>query len=416
MKPEARRHSSTSKIISMFYKICGKMPHKFPSVDEVMIKQKTKISFVRSEKGKSLLTHRIYCFVKFAGLIVIQAGLILFSTAALNGQTNETAAKTPTSTVVNIWQAEQLMKQGKLDEAVKTLKAAMVESPDDTALYFVLGKAFYKQGKYQDAIEHLLLSLQKLDKAQVQYKEAVQMLGLSHYVLGHLANSIPYFEQIVKWSPENNEISYALAISYIQTRQPAKSRQTYARLFGVTADSASAFLLNAQMHVRQRFEETAETELNQALKLDAKLPQVNFVLGELAIYRAEIDKGVGFLQREIALNPLNGMAYYRLGEAMTRQLKWDEAVAPLQKSIWLNPFFSGPYIVLGKVFLKKSDFGNAENMLRRAIAMDPNNFGAHHLLAQALQQSGKIEEARTEFAWAEKLRGSSEKQPQSILP
>ncbi len=238
------------------------------------------------------------------------------------------------------------------------------------------------------------------------------MLALSHYVLGHLAEAIPYFEKTILLQPENSELVYALGVSYIQTRQPDKSRQTYARLFGVPATSAAGYLINAQMLIRQQFEETAEIELNKALALDPKLPQVRFLLGEMAIYRADINKGISLLREEITLNPTNSMAYYRLGEALSRQLKWDEAIQPLQKSVWLNPFFSGPYIVLGKVYFKKKDFGNAENLLRRSVALDPRNFGAHHLLAQVLQQTGKAEEAKAEFELAEKLRGKDEQNPQ----
>ena len=334
---------------------------------------------------------------------------IIFFSSVLAAQSGEPPKKT-IGADPGIRQVETLLTQGKTSEAVGILRTALAKNPSDEDLNFRLGKILYKQGKYQEAIEKLTVSLTKLDKNSTDYKEAVQMLGLSHYVSGHLADSIPYFEQLIKWSPENNEIVYALGISYIQTRQPVKSREVYARLFGVATNSAAAFLINGQMHVRQRFEETAETELNEALKLDAKLPQVNFVLGELAIYKADIDKGVIYLNKEIAINPSNGMAYYRLGEALTRQLKWDEAVPSLQKSIWLNPFFSGPYIVLGKIYFKKSDFGNAENILRRAVEMDPKNFGAHYLLAQTLQQGGKIEEAKTEFALAETLRGNAEKE------
>lgn len=308
-------------------------------------------------------------------------------------------------------QIEQLIKQNKFDEAAKILQENLSSRPDDNKLNFLLGKNFFKQGKYQNAIDKLTALKGRFEPNSLENKELIQMLGLGHYVLGHLAESIEYFEAIVKKSPENQEINYALGICYIQTRQPAKSRAVYSSLFGVQTNSAAAYLLNAQMHIRQRFEETAEIELNEALKLDAKLPQANFILGELAIYKAEIDKGIAFLNKEIALNPANAMAYYRLGEGLTRQLKWDESIPHLQKSIWLNPFFSGPYIVLGKVYLKKQDLGNAENLLRRSTAIDPNNFGAHYLLGQVLQQAGKTDEAKIEFALAEKLRGNGEKEP-----
>jgi Tfp pilus assembly protein PilF len=46
-------------------------------------------------------------------------------------------------------------------------------------------------------------------------------------------------------------------------------------------------------------------------------------------------------------------------------------------------------------------------MLKRAIEYDPNNRTAHYVLAQLLQQAGRVEEARQEFAIAEKLQGQS---------
>jgi Tfp pilus assembly protein PilF len=44
-------------------------------------------------------------------------------------------------------------------------------------------------------------------------------------------------------------------------------------------------------------------------------------------------------------------------------------------------------------------------MLRQAIQLDPNNKTAHYLLAQLLQQTGRVEDARKEFAIAARLQG-----------
>jgi len=322
-------------------------------------------------------------------------------TVSANGETVE-------QTIVA---AQNFLNKGDFNSAIILLQDALQKKNENVKLKFWLGKVFYTQGNYKKAVEQLTSAIEKLPNNSIETAQSVQMLGLSHYILGQLTEAIPFFEKLIAGQPENGEIAYALGVCYIQTRQPSKSRDTFARLFKVPLGSASAYLLNAKMHVRQQFEETAETELNKALELDPKLPEVKFVLGELAIYRAEIDKGIVLLQQEIANNPANSMAYYRLGEAFSRQLKWDEAIPPLQRSVWLNPFFSGPYIVLGKVYLKKQDLGNAENLLRRATQIDPNNFGAHYLLAQVLQQAGKADEAKNEFALAEKLRGSGEKEP-----
>jgi tetratricopeptide (TPR) repeat protein len=361
--------------------------------------------------GSFLLTFNGAGSMKLPKVFILLAIVLTALATITDGQTQEPAPRKPTFTDEIISQADGLVKRGQVPEAITLILAAAQKAPNNADFNFWLGKSYYRQGKYQIAVERLMTIVERLEKGSQRYKDAVRMLGMSQYVLGHLTDAIPFLELIVQWSPESQETTYALGICYIQTRQPIKSRAVYARLFGVSTDSASAYLLNAQMLVRQRFEETAEAELNQALRLDAKLPQANFILGELAIYRAEIDKGIKFFEKEIELNPANGMAYYRLGESLTRQLQWDQAIAPLQKSIWLNPFFSGPYIVLGKVYFKMDDLGNAEAMLRRSTAIDPNNFGAHYLLAQVLQKAGRQEDAKAEFTAAEKLRGRDDKEP-----
>src|SRR5204863_165502 len=142
------------------------------------------------------------------------------------------------------------------------------------------------------------------------------------------------------------------ALAAAQSNQPAPQ---------TAPQTAPSPIAEAQALLTAGKTDAAIAALRAVPKSEATDAQVNHLLG-LAIYHANLDRGVELLKKEIALNPGFAMAYYMLGEAYSRQLKWDEAIAPLQKSIWLNPFFSGPYIALGKVYLKKSDLGNAESM------------------------------------------------------
>lgn len=308
-------------------------------------------------------------------------------------------------------QAQKLLEEAKADEAIRILRSADSKSSSESEIAYLLGVAYHLKRDYVQAVEQLSAAVKQLPRNDVKYRNAIQILGLSHYVLGHPADAIPYLEETSRLLPDSSEITYALGSCYIQTRERDKSREVFARMFKVPGTSAAAYLINAQMMMRQRFEVLAEQELQKALALDPKLPQINFLLAEIAIYNAQIDRGIALLHKEIEINPTFAMAFYWLGEAYTRKLLWDEAVSPLQKSIWLNPYFSGPYIVLGKVYLKKGDLQNAESMLRRATQMDPNNFSAHHLLAQVLQRANRPEEAKREFETAEKLRAVGEKQP-----
>ncbi len=332
---------------------------------------------------------------------------VVLNSANVLAQAERLSGKRQTTEITE--QAKRLLESGKTDAAIELLNSAPKAASADPQVSRLRGLAYYQKRDYARAIDSVSAGLTPTSKGADDYPQAVQILGLSHYLLGHHREAIPNLEQTLHFRPESVEIAYALGVCYIQTRNLNKSRDAFARMFKISPSSAPAYLINAQMMVHQQFEELAEQELNRALALDPNLPQAYFLLGELAIFHADIERGITLLQKEIEINPAFAMAYYRLGEAYTRQLKLDEAIAPLQKAVWLNPNFSGPYIVLGKVYLKKSDLQNAEGMLRRATQMDPNNFSAHHLLAQVLQRANRLDEARREFELAEKLRTSADK-------
>lgn len=301
-------------------------------------------------------------------------------------------------------EARALLNQGKAKEAIAKLRLL----PPSTSGQQLLGVAYFRAQDYVRAIETLTPLVTALPKDSAEHQETIQALGMAHYVLGHLEKAVPFFEQTLVWSPNSNELNYALGMACIQTRQEMKGRAAFARIFHVAPDSPAAHLFAAQMMVRIELNHQAIAELKQALTKNPKLPQANFLLGVIAIQLSKYDEAVALLGKEIELNPGNAMAFYRLGDVYTRQLAWDEAIPALQKSVWLNPFYSGPYILLGKSYLKKRDLVNAEAMLRRAIQMDPNNKSAHYMLALMLQQSGRAEEAKREFAITEKLLGSNE--------
>jgi tetratricopeptide (TPR) repeat protein len=317
------------------------------------------------------------------------------------------AAQTPETTgssrAAVLAEARALVDAGRPTTAIE--KLMLLGAADDPLVAELLGVAYYHANDPGKAIDTLTPIVSRLDAASLAGREAVQVLGLSHFLAGHLAESIPYLEQTRKLVPDDIKLAYTLGMAYAQTRQPAKAREAFARTFRIAPESAGAHLLAGQMLNRLELEDLAEAELQQAIKMDPKLPEAHYILAQIAIFRSRLDEALSLLRDELAINPAHAMALYRVGEVYSRQLKWDEAIAVLQQSLWINPYFSGPYILLGRAYGKTGQQAAAEEMLRRAIEYDPNNKSAHYLLAQLLQQTGRLEEAKREFAIAERLQG-----------
>jgi tetratricopeptide (TPR) repeat protein len=299
--------------------------------------------------------------------------------------------------------ARKMIDAGQPAAAIDRLRA--IDDRSDPRVAELLGVAYYHANDAGKAIEMLTPIVPRLASGSLERREAVQVLGLAHFMAGHIAESIPFLEETRPLVPDDIKLAYALGMAYAQTRQPVKSRESFARTFRVAPDSAAAFLLNGQMMNRLELEDLAEAELKQAMRLDPKLPEAHYTLAQTAIFRSRFAEALTLLREELAINPAHAMALYRMGDVYTRQLQWDSAIAVLQQSLWINPYFSGPYILLGKAYSKTGQPGTAEEMLRRAIEYDPNNKSAHYLLAQLLQQAGRLEEARREFAIAERLQG-----------
>jgi tetratricopeptide (TPR) repeat protein len=333
------------------------------------------------------------------------AAMLVVAVAGVSGALAQTPPAPASDATADLAAARSLIDSGKAADAVEKLRAASTSAEADPRVRELLGVAYYHAGDAANAIATLEAVLPKLTASSPERREAVQVLGLAHYLAGHIAEAIPYLEETRAAVPGDIKLAYALAMAYAQTRQPAKARESIARTFHVAGDSAAAHLLTGQLMNRLELEDLAEAELKETIRLDPKLPEAHYLLGQIAIFRSRFDEGLALMQEELAINPAHAMALYRIGDVYTRQSKWTDAIGALQQSIWMNPYFSGPYILLGKAYSRTDQPAAAEDMLKRAIEYDPNNKSAHYLYAQILQRAGKTEDAKREFAIAEKLLG-----------
>jgi tetratricopeptide (TPR) repeat protein len=302
---------------------------------------------------------------------------------------------------LDLGQARQKIEAGKLEEARGAL-AAM--SNDNAEVAHLRGLLHLKSRDYPKAIEAFshVIAMGAPDSAAV--KEALVLLGQSYFLTERMPEAVAVLEKAVTAGVRTNEVFYMLAIGHIQSRNPEKAVHAIGGLFNVSADSASAEVLTAQMMIRHHFEEFAVPRLQRALELDPKLAGVHFLLGQIAVYKGELDNGLAEFRQELGINPNSSATYYKIGDVYTRREDWANAIPFLQRAVWLNPDFSGPFILLGKAYLKQKDFENAEGMLRQSIRMDPQNYSAHYLLGQTLLQGGKTDEGRKMLVKSQQLR------------
>jgi len=297
--------------------------------------------------------------------------------------------------------AQAKLDEGKIDEALVELKALQASDPNTPGLSRALGVANFRRSDFAAAAPEL----KRVTDQNPHDKEAVQLLGLSYYYLGRTKDAIPLLERVHSWFPVANvDAAYLLGISYVRVTDYDKARKAFAEMYDVKPDSAASHLILARMLLREGYDPIAEQELLKAAELYPKLPGVHLFLGELYTYKSQMEKAISELQAELAVDPVNAEALYKLADAYSRVQKWDDAQRLLQRSIWLDSTSTGPFVLMAKVLLKKNEALLSSRAAQKALSMDANNYYAHFLLGQAFLKLGKTSEAQSEMKLSQELQ------------
>ena len=307
--------------------------------------------------------------------------------------------------------AQNLLHQGKNDQAFAALQQLAVVQPPVKGLQHVLGIAYYRTGKLVEAQKTFAAAI-KEDPSDL---ESVQMEGLTLYRLGRPADAIPFLARVRHWMPNANaDSNYVLGLCYMTASKYDNARGAFAAGFGVDPESASAYLILASMLMNANLPEFAGQQVAKAVQISPTLPLAHFMLGEVYLFKSDIAHATQEFEVERRINPGYAPTYDRLGDVYTRTGKLEQAQESLTKAISLDRTSTGPFIQMGKVLLRRDDPQTAILYLKHAEKMDPSNFITHTLLAQAYRKTGHEDEAKQETDLASKIHSDNELKLQPI--
>jgi Flp pilus assembly protein TadD len=156
------------------------------------------------------------------------------------GQTDRIASALP--------KARALMDAGQAREAVAALEALNLS--DEPRVAHLLGVAAYHADDFTRAIDLLSPLPSRFEEGSPERREVVQVLGLSLFLAGRLADAVPHLESTRRWAPNNLELAHILGQAYVQIGRLDEARAQFAQAFGVAPGSAGAHLVTAQMMIR----------------------------------------------------------------------------------------------------------------------------------------------------------------------
>ena len=304
-------------------------------------------------------------------------------------------------TVNPVSQAEELVRHGRLDQALELLTPLTSINPEPKGVEYLRGLVLYEKGDLQDGAAAFGRAVAQ-DPSDL---EAMKMEGASLFRLGKAAEAIPLLEKAQKATQQMNvDPQYVLGLCYLDTNRYDDARHAFAVQYDFPPDSASAYLLEGRMLLRRQYLPVAEMVTRKALELKPDLPLAHLLLGQIALAREDLSEAVSQFLAERNLNPMAGAVYERLGDAYIRGGDYINARKSLDRAVLLEPTLNIPYILLGKVMLEQDEPLMATMYLKHAIDIDSKNSMAHALLGRAYRSLGRTEDAVAELRTAAKLQ------------
>lgn len=291
----------------------------------------------------------------------------------------------------------------KLERAETCLNAVTLLVPHDAESWFLRARVYRKRGQLDDAGECLQRAREAgLPLEQVRREECLAQAqsGQFREAAGRLS------ELLTDPRGDEQEICEAYVLGAVRTRRTGLAHKLLELWIADFPQVAYPRLLRGRLWMQSEVYESAASDLQAAINLDASLLSARLVLAEalIALYRPE--------EAREALQPTLSDDRWRAHSlvlvAVSHRMQGDPEMAArtLAEALILDPASTGALRESGRLKLDSADAAGALAILESAFARQPDNLETRYLMAQALQSLGRAEEARSHFQFVADRRAA----------
>ncbi|MCW5980090.1 MAG: tetratricopeptide repeat protein [Bryobacteraceae bacterium] len=235
---------------------------------------------------------------------------------------------------------------------------------DSPAWHRMAAETHYRQGRVEQAIDHLQRAIRLAPDSEQYYLDLGQVLSESNARTAVVA----VFEAARKILPASFRIRSALAVAYLKVRDFEKARNMFLDLLESAPNDESLLSLLAECY-------DISSDWENAASIAARL-------------RAQSSR--------------NSAGWYYGAKAeyeLRRQQGWslETALEYTRRALQLGPDDWRSHLLLGKLLAETNEDEQAVAAFQKAIALNQQNPNAYYLLARALQRLGRNKDSAEAF-------------------
>jgi len=298
------------------------------------------------------------------------------------------------------------IRRGDLTKAITALRDSMQRDPLVTPASatdpLVRSAAAFREGRVDDARK----SVESVVAQSPDRTEARRMLAMIELADGETARGIGRLKDVIRLRPDDERARLALANALVESEQIEEAEQALLDTIRALPASGRAHYLLGLTYQRQGKRQEALSELQAALSLNPLLG-VNTLyrmIGTLHQDEQDLEAAAGAFLARAELVPNDGAAHRDLGHVYFLQGDDVQSRAEFEVSLLIDPSDVEAYTSLGQLHLRAGRHSEAAELSRTALELDAAHREARYVHATALIRMGNNEEGAAEMQVFQRLQ------------
>ncbi len=234
--------------------------------------------------------------------------------------------------------------------------------------------------------------------------DALHLLGVIEYQLGHADNAIHLIERAIALNPNLPYAYNNLGEAFRSKADFDKAIANYQKSLNLKPDYSEAF---NNLGIAQQAKGDMPQALESYQKAIALSPQYIEAHNNLALALQadhQFEAAIKSYENVLAIDPADIEAHNGLGVTLKSLGRLDEALTCFNKALAINSDYADAYNNMGTVALERKKFAEADRFFQKATLLKPNDATALHNLGKVYEEIGENQEALQCYEKARSLK------------
>lgn len=301
-----------------------------------------------------------------------------------------------------------LLHKGEPWPAIKMLKSAVEQTPQDVELLTLFGKAYMQVKQYE-------LATEILEKASALAPEKARIrtqLGLSRIAAGQSETGVGDLEQALRMERDGSNPGTVLGYYHLKRGEYENALRTAKSISEKEPQKPFAYNLAGAALLGMGKLTEARKQFETAIQIDPNYVPPYFNLAKIDIAEEDLDSAENRYNDVLQRRPKHVKALRALSDLAALKKDFSEAIRLLKEIAILAPYATTHQVRRVQIYMQQKRYEEAVNLARDLEIVNPTNPAILTILGHALISIGKFQEAAGKF---QRLADVTRNEPGALL-